>query len=114
MNLSKAKPEELIAELRRRGLLSARAASSMVNRMFGLESSKKEAERWVRLHPEIFAQMEAMALKLVAEGKRSSSRLMVETLRSEGDKVRIPNAITRHLNKMIVEKHPETRSLFRR
>lgn len=114
MNLSKAKDQELIAELKRRRILSDRAVSAIVNRMFGLDASERQAEHWLQRHNHIFLRMEEMALGMLRDGKKASSRLLVEKLRSEDDSIRIPNAVSKHLNKLMIEHHPELRALFRR
>ena len=112
MNLSKAKDYELIAEMKRRRLISDRTAACIINRLFGIDAGKSQAERWVRSNEVAFLKMEKVALEMLAKGKKSSSRLLVETIRS-GGKTRIPNEIAKHLNRMLLNRNPKLEGLFK-
>lgn len=112
-NLRKIKTHELLAEMSRRGLLSDRSIAEITKKLYGQDTLTKRSENWINQNPEVFKVYESLALRLYKEDKHASSRLLIETIRSANN-IKIPNAVTKYLNRKLIQAHPELSKLFSR
>jgi len=118
--LNKVSNEELVLEMVRRSLLSAKQAHYILDpRTRDDATVQAQADQWIKENPEIYAEMKKRALAFVAKKKRFSIRLISEEVRwlfkseKRPQGYKIKDGLTPYLGVRICQEHPEVRKFIR-